>query len=300
MALRHAPEAAERGKEPGEGKRPTPEEVGARYAVQAMFPYRDENETQRTPYVTIIIITLNVLAWLVIERAGAPLALARAVCDLGLIPGELTGTLRPGTQFPMGEGLICITDPGRQVSHVFTSMFLHGSWMHLIGNMWFLWVFGDNIEDSMGRVRFAIFYLISWRCRSPPAGPLQSGLRHPNGGRLGRHQRRHGRLSDPVPACAGVRAGGARFLLHVDRVASLDDAPLLGRDPARERSVRAPRRGAGRRGCLGAYRRLRRRSGPDQAVRPSRRRDGSPEPQLGAVATGRSVTHGRKPRGPLA
>jgi membrane associated rhomboid family serine protease len=61
----------------------------------------------------------------------------------------------------MGEGLICITDPGRQVSHVFTSMFLHGSWMHLIGNMWFLWVFGDNIEDSMGRVRFAIFYLIS-------------------------------------------------------------------------------------------------------------------------------------------
>src|SRR6266566_8391819 len=130
MALRHAPEAAERGKEPGEGKRPTPEEVGARYAVQAMFPYRDENETQRTPYVTIIIITLNVLAWLVIERAGAPLALARAVCDLGLIPGELTGTLRPGTQFPMGEGLICITDPGRQVSHVFTSMFLHGSWLH--------------------------------------------------------------------------------------------------------------------------------------------------------------------------
>jgi rhomboid family protein len=161
MALRHAPEAAERGKEPGGGKRPTPEEVGARYAVPAMFPYRDENETQRTPYVTIIIIALNVLAWLVIERAGAPLALARAVCDLGLIPGELTGTLRPGTQFPMGEGLICITDPGRQVSHVFTSMFLHGSWMHLIGNMWFLWVFGDNIEDSMGRVRFAIFYLIS-------------------------------------------------------------------------------------------------------------------------------------------
>jgi len=56
---------------------------------------------------------------------------------------------------------VCMTDPGRQVSHVFTSMFLHGSWMHLIGNMWFLWVFGDNIEDSMGPARFAIFYLIS-------------------------------------------------------------------------------------------------------------------------------------------
>ena len=112
------------------------------------------------PIVTIRIIALNVLTWLVVEGAGAPLALARAVCDLGLIPGELTGMLAPGTRFPMGDGLVCITDPGRQVSHIFTSMFLHGSWMHLIGNMWFLWVFGDNIEDSMGRVRFAIFYLI--------------------------------------------------------------------------------------------------------------------------------------------
>ena len=126
-----------------------------------MFPYRDENETQRPPYVTIIIIALNVLVWLVVEGAGASLAVARAVCDLGLIPGELTGTIPPGTKFPIGEGLACVIDPGRQVSHVLTSMFLHGSWMHLIGNMWFLWVFGDNIEDSMGRVRFAIFYLIS-------------------------------------------------------------------------------------------------------------------------------------------
>jgi membrane associated rhomboid family serine protease len=124
-----------------------------------MFPYRDENQTQRTPFVTFTLIALNVLAWLFIEGAGSPLALARAVCDLGLIPGELTGALSPGAQFPMGNGLVCVTDPGRQVSHVFTSMFLHGSWMHLIGNMWFLWIFGDNIEDSMGRVRYAIFYL---------------------------------------------------------------------------------------------------------------------------------------------
>src|SRR5213596_3072699 len=124
-----------------------------------MFPYGDENQTQRTPFVTIALIALNVLAWLVIEGAGAPLALARAVCDLGLIPGELTLALPVGSRFPMGDSLVCVTDPGRQVSHIFTSMFLHGSWMHLIGNMWFLWVFGDNIEDSMGHVRYAIFYL---------------------------------------------------------------------------------------------------------------------------------------------
>ena len=52
---------------------------------------------------------------------------------LGLIPGELTGTLPPGVGFPMRNGLACVTDPGRQLSHIFTSMFLHGSWMHLLG-----------------------------------------------------------------------------------------------------------------------------------------------------------------------
>ena len=61
----------------------------------------------------------------------------------------------------MGEGLVCLTYPGRQVSHLVTSMFLHGSWMHLLGNMWFLWLFGNNVEDSMTRPRFVVFYLLS-------------------------------------------------------------------------------------------------------------------------------------------
>jgi rhomboid family protein len=125
-----------------------------------MFPYRDENETQRTPYITLAFIALNVLMWLFVQGAGASLPLARSVCNLGLIPGELTGTVPPGTRFPIGDGLVCLTDPGPQVSHLITSMFLHGSWMHLIGNMWFLWLFGNNVEDSMGRLRFAIFYLL--------------------------------------------------------------------------------------------------------------------------------------------
>ena len=124
-----------------------------------MFPYHDENITLRTPIITLLVIALNVLTWLVVEGAGSPLALARAVCDLGLIPGELTLALPPGTRFPMGDGLLCLTDPGRQVSHVFTHMFLHGGWMHLLGNMWFLWLFGNNVEDSMGRARFIVFYL---------------------------------------------------------------------------------------------------------------------------------------------
>jgi membrane associated rhomboid family serine protease len=125
-----------------------------------MFPYHDENETRRTPVVTYLLIAANVLVWVAVEGAGSPLAVARAVCELGLVPGELTLSLRPGTPFPMGEGLVCLTDPGRQVLNVFTSMFLHGGWMHLLGNMWFLWIFGNNIEDSMGHLRFVAFYVL--------------------------------------------------------------------------------------------------------------------------------------------
>jgi membrane associated rhomboid family serine protease len=125
-----------------------------------MFPYRDENETQRTAIVTLTMIALNIFAWLFVQGAGSTLALAQSVCNFGLIPGELTGSIAPGTQFPMGEGLACATDPGRQLSHVLTHMFLHGSWMHLLGNMWFLWLFGNNVEDSMGRLRFIVFYLL--------------------------------------------------------------------------------------------------------------------------------------------
>jgi membrane associated rhomboid family serine protease len=126
-----------------------------------MFPYHDENETQRTPYVTYVLIAANVLAWLLVQGAGAAVPLARSVCELGLIPGELTASVPPGSRFPMGEGLVCLTDPGRQVQNVITSMFMHGSWMHLLGNMWFLWLFGNNIEDSMTRGRFVAFYLLA-------------------------------------------------------------------------------------------------------------------------------------------
>ena len=125
-----------------------------------MIPYHDENETQRTPVVTFILIGLCVFAWLFVQGAGAEYALAESVCNLGLIPAELMGTASVGAQFPMGRGLVCVVDPGMQVSNVVTSMFLHGSWMHLIGNMWFLWLFGNNIEDSMTRPRYLAFYLL--------------------------------------------------------------------------------------------------------------------------------------------
>lgn len=126
-----------------------------------MIPYRDENKTQRWAIVTGAIIGLNVGAWIYLQGAGADFPLAKSVCNLGLIPGELTASLPVGTRFPMGPGLLCLTDPGRQYSHLISSMFLHGSWMHLLGNMWFLWLFGNNVEDSMGRLRFIVFYLLT-------------------------------------------------------------------------------------------------------------------------------------------
>jgi membrane associated rhomboid family serine protease len=125
-----------------------------------VFPYHDENQTQRTAYVTLTLIALNVLAWVLVQGAGSVASLAQSVCELGLIPGELTAALPAGTRLPMGDGFVCVSDPGRQFSNLITSMFLHGSWLHLLGNMWFLWLFGNNIEDSMTRPRFIAFYLL--------------------------------------------------------------------------------------------------------------------------------------------
>jgi membrane associated rhomboid family serine protease len=125
-----------------------------------VFPYRDENETVRTPVVTFALIAINVLVWLLVQGAGSAYPLAASVCNLGLIPGELLQTVPVGASFPLGDGLRCLTDAGRAPEHIITSMFLHGGWMHLLGNMWFLWLFGNNVEDSMGRLRFIVFYLL--------------------------------------------------------------------------------------------------------------------------------------------
>jgi membrane associated rhomboid family serine protease len=125
-----------------------------------MFPIRDDNPTLSTPVITMVLIALNVAAWILVQGMGAEPYLSRSVCELGLIPGEFLGRIPEGTSFPMSRELTCvITD--RHVFTPLTSMFLHGGWLHLIGNMWFLWLFGNNVEDSMGRARYLVFYLLS-------------------------------------------------------------------------------------------------------------------------------------------
>ena len=86
--------------------------------------------------------------------------LASSVCSLGLIPGELLQRLPAGASIPLGEGAACVIQGSPAWYTPLTSMFMHGGWLHLIGNMWFLWIFGNNVEDSMGHARFLIFYLL--------------------------------------------------------------------------------------------------------------------------------------------
>ena len=124
-----------------------------------MFPLRDENPTEITPFVTVTIIAANVAAWLMLQHAGSGLGFLESLCTYGAIPGEITGRLLQGQTVPLGAAVCPIGGLG--AGALFSSMFMHGSWMHLIGNMWFLWVFGNNIEDSMGHLRFVVFYLLT-------------------------------------------------------------------------------------------------------------------------------------------
>lgn len=123
------------------------------------IPIYDENPRRRTPVVTLALIGITLIVWFVVQGAGAPLPLARSICDLGMIPGELTGRA-VGEGVPLGHGMVCVVDAQPAWHTLLTSMFLHGDWLHLIGNLWFLWLFGDNVEDDFGRAKFAGFYVL--------------------------------------------------------------------------------------------------------------------------------------------
>jgi rhomboid family protein len=100
-----------------------------------MIPLRDVIPSRTTPYVNVSIIVLNALAWF-FELSIPNDVLPRFIEVYGIVPAHFS----------------LIT--------VFTSMFLHGSWMHVIGNMWYLWIFGDNVEDRLGHGRYIAFYLL--------------------------------------------------------------------------------------------------------------------------------------------
>jgi len=127
-----------------------------------MIPISDENPTLRTPVATYLLLAAVFAVWLLVQGGGtSPVRLAATVCDLGMVPGELTHLRPVGFAIPMGNGLACVIDdlPINTLTPL-TSMFLHGGWAHILGNALYLWVFGNNVEDSLGRVRFVLFYLL--------------------------------------------------------------------------------------------------------------------------------------------
>jgi membrane associated rhomboid family serine protease len=107
-----------------------------------LLPLRDNVPTRRFPVVTVALIAINAAVWLFYELPD----LNGAVRELSFFPCDVNDSCRPP-----GEGW--------EITWL-TSMFMHASWEHILGNMLFLWIFGNNVEDAMGRVRFVAFYLL--------------------------------------------------------------------------------------------------------------------------------------------
>lgn len=115
-----------------------------------MFPIKDDQPRYSTPYVTTFLIVLNILVffyqWTLGPRGGE--AFARIY---GEVPSHLSAFLAGSPRYTLPDIVLPF----------FTSMFLHGSWMHVLGNMWFLYIFGDNIEDYLGHFKYLVFYILS-------------------------------------------------------------------------------------------------------------------------------------------
>ena len=112
-----------------------------------MFPIHDDNPTRITPYVTYVLLSACVLVFIWQISLGD--AAQQAVYSFGVIPSVLFASKSLPVELEILPAWLTI----------FSSMFLHGGWMHLIGNMLYLWVFGNNVEDAMGHRRFIVFYL---------------------------------------------------------------------------------------------------------------------------------------------
>jgi membrane associated rhomboid family serine protease len=106
-----------------------------------MFPLYDTVRSRRFPFINLMLILFNVLAFLY-EMQMDPSVLKEFIFEWGLIPVRL------------------LNDPSMAWSTIFTSMFLHGGWFHIINNMWVLFIFGDNVEARMGGIRYLVFYLL--------------------------------------------------------------------------------------------------------------------------------------------
>jgi membrane associated rhomboid family serine protease len=118
-----------------------------------MIPIRDDQPRFSTPYVTYFIIALNAVVFLFELSIGTQghRALNGLIYQFGVVPQHFESAIQGSRRYDL---------PGQSLT-ILTSMFLHGGWLHIIFNMWFLWIFGDNIEDHLGHFSYLIFYLVS-------------------------------------------------------------------------------------------------------------------------------------------
>lgn len=112
-----------------------------------MFPYRDANPSSRPPIVTVALILINAIVF--IQELALGQSLEAFIFQFGVVPKKWL-FLGQEPELTLGATLL----------PYLTSIFLHGGWLHVIGNMWYLWIFGDNIEDQLGHFRFIVFYLM--------------------------------------------------------------------------------------------------------------------------------------------
>jgi membrane associated rhomboid family serine protease len=120
------------------------------------IPISDENPASRRPVVTVALIVVNALVWIFELFNGVD----QSTQQFGAVPRWLLDGINQGwLPSPVGD-VVPVHQAVPWPLTLVTSMFMHGGWLHIIGNMWFLWIFGDNVEDAMGPVKFTIFYFI--------------------------------------------------------------------------------------------------------------------------------------------
>ena len=118
-----------------------------------MFPIRDDQPRYSTPYVNTFLIGLNIFIYLLqwLQMVSDPRGAVLFAQTFGEVPSHLAAFLAGSHRYTAQQVVLPF----------FTSMFLHGSWMHVLGNMWFLYIFGDNVEDYLGHFKYLVFYLLS-------------------------------------------------------------------------------------------------------------------------------------------
>src|ERR1700676_5532892 len=114
-----------------------------------MFPIKDDQPRYSTPFVNVFLIVLNILIYL-FQASLDPQSYEGFARQFGVVPSHLSAFLAGSPKYPLSAIVILF----------FTSMFLHAGWMHVLGNMWFLYIFGDNIGDYLGHLNFVVFYVL--------------------------------------------------------------------------------------------------------------------------------------------